>query len=97
MIYGQKSLMCYAAWNVFPINSLMPFASINPIFMEMNSWKFGHKQITIHKLTKSQFTNHKSLGFHLLENQLKYGVAWMGLNLYDYQSFQQKRLYAYKQ
>ena len=59
------------------LDSSMPFASINPIFMEKKSWEFGQKQLTIYKSTKSQII--KSLRFHPHENQLKYGVAKIGL------------------
>jgi hypothetical protein len=38
--------------NHIDLDSSMPFASINPIFMEINSWMFGQKLFT-----NSQFKN----------------------------------------
>ena len=46
----------------------------------MNPWKFGQKQITIHKFTNSQSHNlqiHKVLGFHPNENQVQ-KMGWHG-------------------
>ena len=64
--------------------------------MEMNPWKFGQKQST----SRSQIhtPNHNSPNFsdsHIRKLCKNYGVAWMGLNLYDYHSFLEVRLCAY--
>ena len=42
--------------NHMDLERSMPFMSIRLIFREINSWKFGQKQFTIHKVTKSYFT-----------------------------------------
>ena len=53
----------------------MPFTSINSIFMEMNHWKFGQKQFTIHEFTKSQFTKFCSYPWKLAKIELK--LIWL--------------------
>ena len=64
----------------------MSFTSINPIFMEINLWKFGQKQFSIHKFTQSQFSNQEfkiqkfkiGLFFFLVKIQLKWSVGMVG-------------------
>ena len=71
--------------------------------METSPWKFGQKQFSIQKFTKSQFTNFKfkfKIKFVFVSSPSKSGsndgVVWMEFNLYDYHGLESRYLAFFK-
>ena len=72
--------------------TLMPLSSIYPINPRTNPWNFCEKVLRIGGHWKTMFFWVGHFDFLLLHSYLNQsqinGVAWMGLNFYDYHDFQ---------